>query len=418
MTNNKLPQVGKGYQNRFYDLIIQVSSIGEATNGRPTVYYEKVRFGRDYIPLSLFWENFKELPDQQPTKEPKMEVKTRGGFTWEGIYVKTDKNGDITLKDAECISDEKPEREDLQGILEFIRLSPEPEEPTKEIRKNRITAQVGISEKVEEAKEELEKVILSMDESKDCYSYDLTRVIEASQNLLNALEEQKEETKLKSKEERFNNVKKRMESDWATPEPEEEFLPEGDIDGKVSVDGAFKNLIYYLDTIKKNNSWKEEEIWNSTLSYRINKFRIKVKHLDDALIDSLEEQFDFFGFKENKEESNNHQISESPKTKACDDSSNNKDHDSSNKSIWKPISDLPELNCNLLLRWVETKEVSMGKGYGDEHGGIVFDEFKNNVKELSEIKEYCTLTDFVNQQEALAKNQKVILAEIEKLKKK
>jgi hypothetical protein len=83
------------------------------------------------------------------------------------------------------------------------------------------------------------------------------------------------------------------------------------------------------------------------------------------------------------------------------------------ESIWKPISDLPEEEPYVLLETIEGMDYARynlaDKKFEGLNGSYYVDSF---------IKEYCTLTDFVNQHKTIAKNQDIIFAEIAKLKNK
>jgi hypothetical protein len=85
------------------------------------------------------------------------------------------------------------------------------------------------------------------------------------------------------------------------------------------------------------------------------------------------------------------------------------------ESIWNPISDLPDHNCQVLIK-AETGNISRGEFWFFQKKFMLTDQGKREVS--FPIKKYCTLTDFVNQQEAIAKNQEIIFAEIAKLKNK
>lgn len=69
------------------------------------------------------------------------------------------------------------------------------------------------------------------------------------------------------------------------------------------------------------------------------------------------------------------------------------------ESIWKPVSELPEKSCNVYLRWIDG-DILPAEFIA---AGFVRDAiFRNSNTEFpykttdSRIKEYCTLTDFIN----------------------
>ena len=73
------------------------------------------------------------------------------------------------------------------------------------------------------------------------------------------------------------------------------------------------------------------------------------------------------------------------------------------ESIWKPISELPESTRNMDILIKIRGEVSNAQAYTPEiicFINIGEKEFEE-IECISIIEEYCTLTDFINQQESL-----------------
>lgn len=52
-----------------------------------------------------------------------MIITTSGEYTWEGELFSDDGLGNVVLKNAKCISERKPTRDDLQGTLPKLEIS-------------------------------------------------------------------------------------------------------------------------------------------------------------------------------------------------------------------------------------------------------------------------------------------------------
>jgi hypothetical protein len=350
MTENKLPEVGQEYKDKTNDNVVKI-----VQGDKFHVIIEHNDLDRETYNLHgtySFYRFYEELPDQTTSaKQNNMKEFYEINYDNKGsifrikdivqmnIIDRDDEFGEVQLEIYFVKSENYYDNQRIHfngKRNKLTKIYDEIQEFMKEPTSAK-SAQVG-SEKVEECKNELERDLLEWGDLEDftlefygIKSYIIATFIKA-QNLVNALEEQKAETKL----------------ECATPEPEIKHR-------------YCDNCPTILGDIACRSSIKSGSFCS-------------VKCAKEPAISKKE----------------------------------------TTESIWKHISDLPEFSCNLLLRWRETGEISIGNGYED----IVFDEFKQPVKNLYDIKEYRTLTDFVNQQEAIVKNQEIIFAEIAKLKNK
>ena len=70
-------------------------------------------------------------------------------------------------------------------------------------------------------------------------------------------------------------------------------------------------------------------------------------------------------------------------------------HEEPKKSIWKPVSELPEYCCKILVKYTHHNDIIMCDNI--KHS-IFMEDIKTDLKL---VKEFCTLADFINNVESL-----------------
>lgn len=97
------------------------------------------------------------------------------------------------------------------------------------------------------------------------------------------------------------------------------------------------------------------------------------------------------------------------------------------ESIWKPVSELPELDPTAFCCYVQLENDSQyinAKYFAGEfytqifHPDMSLEKFRTTKISKAAIKSFCTLTDFINHIESLAENQKKLEERLTKLENK
>lgn len=150
------------------------------------------------------------------------------------------------------------------------------------------------------------------------------------------------------------------------------------------------------DLNRSNNTQLEEAKDDLKYHLQITEYYDKAIALDDIkeaaqnLLNALDDQ----------KESNNHQISKEAPAKACTDSGCDDNDKLSNKdSIWKDISELPnnKFGADFLAEWVNG-DTELAR-YDNNNECFVDRCNRDTAFDDEHLVRYCTLTDFINQQE-------------------
>ena len=342
MTSSKLPVIGKRYRAKLTNTLIEIKEVGDIISYKNVCGDMVIDHSNDE-----FWNDFEELPDQEPDE-----------FTEEQrTFFEAGKN----------FSEIKASLENSVGISEKV------EEAKEESRKNNQQMEELINNWKEVIEEEnprdaASRKIISM--IKDISGF-LKKNLSTSQNLIEALEEQKEETKLE------NKMTKKEYCLGSYPPQTKEI--------KEIIDRMFNIL-------KDQGQIPPEAVYGKSVSsVEITAGETKLDEPKKEVIQERPKTLKEFAFNYDP-----HLELIAPYevidivSAYLEDRDTTPEPEEEPESIWKPISELPD---NTIM-YVAKK---------------IYINNKNDVALFS---------DILNQQEALAKNQRVLFAEIEKLKKK